>query len=257
MRHALLLFVIAVACDKGKVEPTKGSAAPAPVPLPSPDPAPAPDAMTSEEIDEQLLQGSDAPWVEVRACNDSGKDFKTLVYHDNFDEGALGSGQCTNYRKTKRAYSYTYAKFTIGTDAYVIQPIDYIGETPLEPGQWSFHISKLDAANHTADIRAKSDFRDKSIPIRVRVCNDTKYDIKILSSPVSATSLAKHVCSDYEVKDHAFTAASIIFDIGKDRFNVTPADMVGATPLDRARWTYHLTIVDYANKAVRFDAKRD
>ena len=54
-------------------------------------------------------------------------------------------------------YGYTYADFMIGTDKFVIQPIDFVGETPLEPGRWSYQITIDDYATRSASIRAKRD----------------------------------------------------------------------------------------------------
>lgn len=92
----------------------------------------------------------------VRACNATKYNFKDLSYH-GFDEGPLAKGACTQYRATARAYGYTQAAFHIGKDLFTIQPIDYMGETPLSPGQWSYQITIYDYANKGADIRAKRD----------------------------------------------------------------------------------------------------
>jgi hypothetical protein len=147
-------LALVAACDKGKVEPAKGSAEPAPPPIPAPAPI---DAMS---IDEQLLNNTYKPedHVFVRACNDTGKDMKGLTYHDEFAEGVLAKGACTSYRETKHAYGYTYAEFTLGNaDKFIIQPIDYMGETPLAAGHWSFHITVHDYKNRIAEIRAKKE----------------------------------------------------------------------------------------------------
>ena len=150
---AVCALTLATACDKGKVEPTKGSAQPAPPPVP--DPAPAVDAMS---IDEQLMTNTYKPNVLIRVCNDTGKDLKDLTYHNKLVEGALAKGACTPYRETERAYSYTFAEFTLGAaDKFVIQPIDYMGETPLAPGKWSFRITIHDYKNRIAEIRAKKE----------------------------------------------------------------------------------------------------
>jgi hypothetical protein len=163
MRRIVLALALVAACDKGKVEPTKGSAEPAPLPVPDPAPPPV-DAMS---IDEQILTNNYNPdeHVLIRACNDTGKDMSGLTYHEKFVEGALPKKGCTPFRETQRAYSYTYAEFTLGkADKFVIQPIDYMGETPLAGGHWSFHIKVEDYANRIASIRAEKE--SDTAPVR-------------------------------------------------------------------------------------------
>ncbi|HUS30647.1 MAG TPA: hypothetical protein VMZ53_19190, partial [Kofleriaceae bacterium] len=94
---AALAFV--AACDKGKVEPTTGSAQPPPAPLPV-----AIDAMS---IDEKILNGYPLK-VEVRLCNDTGKTMDAVEWHQSFKATALKTGACTAYQETTGAYGYTY-----------------------------------------------------------------------------------------------------------------------------------------------------
>jgi len=147
-------FVVVCACDKG--------APPKPAPLP---PAPRaidagpPDVAVGDAIVDAGPPDPGPPPIRdvmIRACNATKYNFKDLSYH-GFNEGPLKKGACTQYRATGGAYGYTNAMFHIGKDLFTIEPIDYVGETPLSPGQWSYQITIYDYANKGADIRAKRD----------------------------------------------------------------------------------------------------
>jgi hypothetical protein len=95
--------------------------------------------------------------VHVRACNDSDRDLAAFEY-DAFDEGALAAGACTPYRRVEHeVYRYTYVRFLVGQDEFVLQPIDFVGETPLDAGEWSYHVSIVDFDSRAARVHADAD----------------------------------------------------------------------------------------------------
>ena len=80
--------------------------------------------------------GCSDPVVETRGCNDTGFDFASLRI--NSFVGSLANGACTPYERAEGAvYRYTYVRFVVGQDEFMITPIDYVGETPLDEGRWS------------------------------------------------------------------------------------------------------------------------
>jgi hypothetical protein len=251
-------LALVAACDKGKVEPTKGSAEPAPPPVPDPAPVPV-DAMS---IDEQLLHGiepalPDAVWV--RACNDTGKQMESLEWHEDFKAPGLAKGECTRYHPASHAYGYTYAKFTLGKDEFIIQPIDYMGETPLSRLH-SYHIKIIDYAHRSADIRAKLDSTTKKL--EVRTCNDTNHDFKeaqVFQVPVvpNGGALKRHECTPYFETKQALSITAASFKVGDDRFMIQPHDYVGARALNPGRWSYRLVITDGRDHDARVDVKQD
>lgn len=261
------LVALLVGCDKGKVEPAKGSAQPPPAPLPVPDPQPPPvDAMSSESIDEQLLKGIDpapaASGVWARACNDTGKTMTALEWHDKpYKATFLEAGKCTYYEQMTHAYGYTYAKFNLKKDEFVIQPIDYMGETPLAPGLYSYHITIVDYGHRTADIRAKLD--STTTKIEVRECNDTNYDFTTSSvgevhTVVNNGALKAHACTPYYETKRALATTSAQFLIGKDdNFYIQPADYVGARSLNPGKWSYRLSITDGRDHDARIIVEQD
>jgi len=260
------VLVILVACDKGNVEPAKGSAQPSPAPLPVPAPQPVVDAMSNEEIDEQLLKGIDPVvpvpgGVWVRACNDTGKTMDALEWHDAaYKATFLKKGECTRYEDLTHAYDYTYAKFSLGKDAFIIQPIDYMGETELAPGLYSYHVTIVDYGHRTADIRAKLDSTTKKI--EVRECNDTNVDFTLsavhdVPTIVDGGKLKAHACTPYYEVKRALATTSATFSVGDHHFTIQPTDYVGARSLNPGKWSYRLSITDGRDHDARIIVSQD
>lgn len=44
----------------------------------------------------------------------------------------------TDYKVFESAYGYAFIELEIGGKTYTIQPIDYVGETPLEDGNYTY-----------------------------------------------------------------------------------------------------------------------
>ncbi len=100
---------------------------------------------------------ADSEPVDTRACNDTGFDLDTLEY-SSFDEGALPDGACTEYRRADGdVYDYTFLRFTIGADEFRLQPIDFVGETPLPGGRWSYRFVISDYPNRGVTLSAVED----------------------------------------------------------------------------------------------------
>ena len=63
----------------------------------------------------------------------------------NFGEGTvaygnLAPGQVSDYRLATGAYRYARLEARIGGAPYVLQPIDYVGETRLAPGRYTYRL---------------------------------------------------------------------------------------------------------------------
>jgi hypothetical protein len=253
------VLALFVACDKGKVEPAKGSADPAPLPVPDPAPPPV-DAMS---IDEQLLNGTlpNDPEVWVRACNRTGKTMTAIEWHEKFKATFVKNGECTRYEKATGAYSYTYAKFNLGKDEFIIQPIDYMGEKQLLPGVYSYEIKIVDYGHRSADIRAKLD--SDSLKIEVRECNDTSFDFTLSSVhevPVvkDGGALEAGTCTPYYATKQARSVSSASFVIGKDdSFSIQPTDDDAGWLLPPGKWSYRLSITDGRDHDARMIVRQD
>ena len=78
--------------------------------------------------------------MELRFENGSQQTFDLL--HVAFSRVAefedLRPGEVTEYQEFNDSYSYGFVRAVIGTDEYVIEPIDYVGESKLESGKYTF-----------------------------------------------------------------------------------------------------------------------
>lgn len=80
--------------------------------------------------------------VEVRISNTSETDFDRVVVvfpeQGQVDYGAVRKGGLSQFRTTKKAYRYAGIRVKIGQRELTLNPIDYVGEKPLEPGRYTY-----------------------------------------------------------------------------------------------------------------------
>jgi hypothetical protein len=55
--------------------------------------------------------------------------------------GNLNSNSNSEYKTFDLAYRYAFVEFEIDGEIFTLQPIDYVGETPLENGKYSYKIN--------------------------------------------------------------------------------------------------------------------
>ncbi len=78
--------------------------------------------------------------VNIRLSNISNVKFENATFNSiNF--GAINSSEKTEYKTFESAYGYGSVKITIDGNDYGWTPIDYVGETPLENGNYTFEYS--------------------------------------------------------------------------------------------------------------------
>ncbi len=97
---------------------------------------------TSEDTQMAAPEETGGP-VEINIQNNSTVDFGRVVVSfpgQTEDYGAVGSGGESAYRTVEKAYRYAYVEASAGQDQFVLQPIDYTGETLLEPGRYSYAL---------------------------------------------------------------------------------------------------------------------
>lgn len=81
--------------------------------------------------------------VQIRVVNNSPFAFDEVEVNfsaQNESYGSLPVGGATGYRSVRLAYRYAYVRVRSGNKTVVQQPIDYVGETPLTPGRYSYVI---------------------------------------------------------------------------------------------------------------------
>jgi hypothetical protein len=94
----------------------------------------------------------DPAGVSIRVRNGSAYPFTSLVVNTSGGEnnyGALAVGQSSDYAPFTRAYGYAAVKATINGAEVSFMPHDYVGETPLKPGQYTYVVEVVNQANGT------------------------------------------------------------------------------------------------------------
>jgi hypothetical protein len=90
--------------------------------------------------------------VKIRLSNVSQYDFQNILVNTgssngNVSLGNLKASKKTDYKVFESAYSYAFVELEIGGKTYTVQPIDYVGETPLEDGNYTYRINANDSQN--------------------------------------------------------------------------------------------------------------
>src|SRR5262245_36608806 len=91
--------------------------------------------------------------TEIRVRNDSKVDFKMVVVGQK-EYGDIKSGATTDYQTWNTAYRYAYVSLLADAKPMKIEPIDYVGETPLGDGYFTYVLT---IKNGRFEIRAEKD----------------------------------------------------------------------------------------------------
>ena len=103
--------------------------------LPTPSPA-GPTGHLPTPVGTQTADG-----VQIRLSNASGLDFEDVevnFYDNRVSYGTIAAGTASGYQRTERAYSYAFVQLTAAGKQYRLQPIDFVGETELAPGRYTY-----------------------------------------------------------------------------------------------------------------------
>lgn len=97
-------------------------------------------ALEREPIESESLKEEG---VYVRLANVSDMDFERVMVTVHLREseyGTLPTSQVSAYQLQNGIYRYTGMKVSAGDDTYQFVPIDFMGETPLSPGRYTFAL---------------------------------------------------------------------------------------------------------------------
>jgi hypothetical protein len=84
--------------------------------------------------------------IFIRVSNASQYQFDNIVVKAPGGEntyGTVAAGQKSDYKQFTQAYRYAYIKVTAQGQDLVLQPFDYVGETPLTPGQYTYVLDVI------------------------------------------------------------------------------------------------------------------
>ena len=95
--------------------------------------------------------------IVIRMKNASPYQFETVYVNTSGGEnnyGPLAAGKSTPYLGNyTKAYRYAYVRVIIGGQEFVLQPIDYVGETPLTEGNYTYVIGVTDLARKQLSLQ--------------------------------------------------------------------------------------------------------
>jgi hypothetical protein len=105
------------------------------------------------------LNGPSGPAL-LRVENRSQTDF-TDVFVQFMDEpthyGAVDAGALSAYRPFETAYRYGLIEAQAADTTYRLQPIDYVGESPLGAGRYTYRLTIKDGSFGLTLVRDESD----------------------------------------------------------------------------------------------------
>ncbi len=90
--------------------------------------------------------------LKIRLSNVSQFDFQNIKVNTASSDGNvnfenLKSTKKSDYKEFDSAYRYAFVELEIDGKKYTLQPIDYVGETPLEDGNYTYQINANDSEN--------------------------------------------------------------------------------------------------------------
>lgn len=99
------------------------------------------DSINSSELKIRLFNVSQFEYKNIRVNTSTGE----VKFED------INPGQKTDYKTFDTAYRYAFIELEIDGKTYTIQPIDYVGESPLDKGNYTYQID----ANNSQDQYGK------------------------------------------------------------------------------------------------------
>ena len=85
--------------------------------------------------------------IQIRIGNESHASFSNVAVlfpEQEVDYGAVPVGRSSEYRRVTVAYAYARIDVQIGSTELRIQPIDYVGESQLPPGRYTYALDVID-----------------------------------------------------------------------------------------------------------------
>lgn len=98
--------------------------------------------------------------IHIRLANKSAYNFTDIQVSNPTDKvsyGNLNAGATSDYIDFETAYSYASVTLKIDDKTYTFQPIDYVSETPLKDGNYTYEINVEDLNNTMLDLKLVED----------------------------------------------------------------------------------------------------
>lgn len=86
--------------------------------------------------------------VNIRIKNESNVTYDQVqVGSEEMLHEKIGPDKYSGYLQYETAYKYAYVNIKVGEENYVLQPIDFVGETPLENGFYTYGLNITEAGD--------------------------------------------------------------------------------------------------------------
>lgn len=88
--------------------------------------------------------------LKIRLSNVSQFDFQNIRVNTSTGDVNyvnLKAGNKSDYKTFEMAYRYAFIELEINGKIYTLQPIDYVGESPLADGNYAYQINANDSQN--------------------------------------------------------------------------------------------------------------
>lgn len=98
--------------------------------------------------------------VQIRIENKSVYQFNDVFVNTSDGEnyfGTVNPGENSTYKAFNSAYRYAYVRLTINNREYVVQPIDYVGESKLTFGRHTYILQVRDINSPFLNISYRKD----------------------------------------------------------------------------------------------------
>ena len=85
--------------------------------------------------------------VLIRIENSTGHDITAVFVsgpEDTHEYGNVNKGGKSDYQVYQSAYRYAFCTFKIGDSEFTIQPIDFVGESLLKNGEYTYRLTISD-----------------------------------------------------------------------------------------------------------------
>jgi hypothetical protein len=108
-----------------------------------------------------VTHSNDSSDVLIRILNNSDRDFVNVlakfpgdatVDPIEIDYGSIASGHYSEFASVELAYRYTHIIAITETDTIDWEPVDYVGETPLSPGKYSYALDFIEGQKDVSKI---------------------------------------------------------------------------------------------------------
>ena len=83
--------------------------------------------------------------VEIRLKNVGMSTYTDIKIGNNHTYDDIAPGETTDYQVYEEAYRYAYVSLEVNDEVYILQPIDFVGETKLENGKYTYELEAVES----------------------------------------------------------------------------------------------------------------